>query len=178
MPTARNEAELKAMLSPALIEAVRYVAQQIYDENITVVNDVVYSWPGGRRTHDLLTAWDTKASGGGGHATGEFKFAPNKMHYHKSAVPGGGGVKEQLIDIVYQGVAGNFGYPPMGPAHASEDPRFWNQYWANARNAWAELCHVIGKRKIRQYIEEGFAHAGLRYRSRGGAIGMEVYDNK
>ena len=164
MPSARNDEQVKQMYSAALIEAVRFMVEKIYEENREIVERVVYQAGGAgtyHRTFDLKRAWRREAYGGGGTATGKFSYDPGKMNFHPSGVPGYGGVKGQLIEIVYHGLAGNFGYPPVGPAHASADPRFSGKHWAQSRDAWIELINSLGSGKIDQYMEQGFRHAGL-----------------
>ena len=163
MPSARNDEQTKEMFTPALIEAVRYLVDKIYEENKDAVDAIVYS-TSTMGTGDLREAWATKASGGGGTAHGEFNYDPSKMKSHPSAVWHGVDVKETLIYIVYQGLAGDFGLPPgfvpAGKRYASSSPYFGGP-WTTARNAWTELIKRLGRGKIDQYMEQGFRHAGL-----------------
>ena len=163
MPSARNDEQTKEMFTPALIEAVRFMMDKIFAENQKVVQKVVYS-TSTMGTGDLKEAWEAKASGGGGTAHGEFKYDSSKMNSHPSAVWSGADVKETLIYIVYQGLAGDFGLPPgfvpSGKRYAHANPYFHGP-WTTARNAWAELVRILGSGKIDTYMEQGFRHAGL-----------------
>ena len=77
MPTARSEQELRNLLRSPIQKAINYVLDKIYDENISVVHDVVYmaySPEDYNRTGDLYRAWSTESKSTSSAAQGEFKY--------------------------------------------------------------------------------------------------------
>lgn len=158
-------------MRPALQQVCNYVVQKIWNENREIVRRVVYEShlpEEYNRTGEFKEAWDytdvnynpTRMDG-----YGEFHYEPNNMsvgsadpnsdNYGQHIGVGpykyyGEDARPYLADIIYHmnGCAG------AGPA-------FGDGYWRKARNAWAELIRVIGKRKIKQWFKEGFEKVGF-----------------
>lgn len=185
MPSAKNDRELMALIIPQLEKVVEYMVEQIWKENQDIVEQIVYgaySPVDYNRTGEFKEAWDTKTSSDTytGKATGEFKYAPEKMSVgasptdygsstygqHASAVSGVDS-RRYLADIIYQGLS----VPAFG--HGTIEGA-----WHDKRNAWKELQKRIGITKIRQYFEEGMRRNGLSFRRRKGGIGVRRYEEK
>lgn len=175
MPTARSEQELRNMLRSPIQKAINYVLDKIYDENISVVHDVVYmaySPDDYSRTGDLYRAWSTESKSTSSAAQGEFKYDPSKMSIGSTdpnspnfaqhiGVGGdfyGQDARPYLVELIYQGeIGGLFG-----------DGAFRKQ-----RDAWKELNKRIGRRKMKQWMKEGMEAAGLTVQMHNTAIHVE-----
>lgn len=166
----KNDEELRKAMRPALQQVCNYVVQKIWNENRALVRVIVYE--SGipeeyNRSMGFLNAWeytqDThNPTNNDGYA--KFYYKPNNMnvgnthagdsdfgqHIGVSGEYQGKDSRYYLADIIYHmnGCAG------AGPA-------FGDGYWRKARNAWAELVRVIGKRKIKQWFKEGFEKVGF-----------------
>ena len=163
MPTARSEQELRNMLRSPIQKAINYVLDKIYDENISVVHDVVYmaySPEDYNRTGDLYRAWSTESKSTSSAAQGEFKYDYSKMSIGSTdpqssnfaqhiGVGGdfyGQDARPYLAELIYQGATGSL---------------FGDGAFRKQRDAWAELNKRIGRRKMKQWMKEGMEAAGL-----------------
>ena len=158
MPQVRSEDELRRALRQPLQEAVDYVMDKIYDENIGAIHDVVYMAyepEEYNRTGDFYTAWAITQPG-----QGEFKYDYSKMSIGSTdpqssnfaqhiGVGGdfyGQDARPYLAELIYQGATGSL---------------FGDGAFRKQRDAWAELNKRIGRRKMKQWMKEGMEAAGL-----------------
>ena len=172
MPTARSEQELRNMLRSPIQKAINYVLDKIYDENISVVHDVVYmaySPEDYNRTGDLYRAWSTESKSTSSAAQGEFKYDYSKMSIGSTdpqssnfaqhiGVGGdfyGQDARPYLAELIYQGATGSL---------------FGDGAFRKQRDAWAELNKRIGRRKMKQWMKEGMEAAGLTVQMHNKAI--------
>ena len=163
MPTARSEQELRNLLRSPIQKAINYVLDKIYDENISVVHDVVYmanSPEDYNRTGDLYRAGSTESKSTSSAAQGEFKYDYSKMSIGSTdpqssnfaqhiGVGGdfyGQDARPYLAELIYQGATGSL---------------FGDGAFRKQRDAWAELNKRIGRRKMKQWMKEGMEAAGL-----------------
>lgn len=177
MQKARNDKEVLAMLRSPIMKAINYVIDKIYDENISVIHDVVYmaySPEEYERTGDFYRAWgagDTKALNER-TSRGTFEYKPDKMSLgstdpHSSNFAqhiGVGGefygqdARPYLAELIYQGETGSL---------------FGNGAFRKKRDAWTELNKRIGRRKMKQWMKEGLEKAGLNVKMHNTAIHVE-----
>lgn len=172
MPTARSEQELRNMLRTPIQKAINYVLDKIYDENISVVHDVVYmaySPEDYNRTGDLYRAWSKETKSTKSAAKGEFKYDYSKMSIGSTdpqssnfaqhiGVGGdfyGQDARPYLAELIYQGATGGL---------------FGDGAFRNQRDAWTELNKRIGRRKMKQWMKEGMEAAGLTVQMHNTAI--------
>ena len=172
MPTARSEQELRNLLRSPIQKAINYVLDKIYDENISVVHDVVYmaySPEDYNRTGDLYRAWSTESKSTSSAAQGEFKYDYSKMSIGSTdpqssnfaqhiGVGGdfyGQDARPYLAELIYQGATGSL---------------FGDGAFRKQRDAWAELNKRIGRRKMKQWMKEGMEAAGLTVQMHNNAI--------
>ena len=172
MPTARSEQELRNLLRSPIQKAINYVLDKIYDENISVVHDVVYmaySPEDYNRTGDLYRAWSTESKSTSSAAQGEFKYDYSKMNIGSTdpqssnfaqhiGVGGdfyGQDARPYLAELIYQGATGSL---------------FGDGAFRKQRDAWAELNKRIGRRKMKQWMKEGMEAAGLKVQMHNKAI--------
>ena len=172
MPTARSEQELRNLLRSPIQKAINYVLDKIYDENISVVHDVVYmaySPEDYNRTGDLYRAWSTESKSTSSAAQGEFKYDYSKMSIGSTdpqssnfaqhiGVGGdfyGQDARPYLAELIYQGATGSL---------------FGDGVFRKQRDAWAELNKRIGRRKMKQWMKEGMEAAGLTVQMHNKAI--------
>lgn len=163
MPTARSEQELRNLLRSPIQKAINYVLDKIYDENISVVHDVVYmaySPEDYNRTGDLYRAWSTESKSTSSAAQGEFKYDYSKMsigstdpqssnfaqHIGLAGDFYGQDARPYLAELIYNGATGSL---------------FGDGAFRNKRDAWEELNKRIGRRKMKQWMKEGLEAAGL-----------------
>ena len=163
MPTARSEQELRNLVRSPIQKAINYVLDKIYDENRSVVHDVVYmaySPEDYNRTGDLYRAWSTESKSTSSAAQGEFKYDYSKMSIGSTdpqssnfaqhiGVGGdfyGQDARPYLAELIYQGATGSL---------------FGDGAFRKQRDAWAELNKRIGRRKMKQWMKEGMEAAGL-----------------
>ena len=163
-----SESALKKAMLVALTKVANYVAQKVWNENRAQIEQVVYQSyvpKDYNRTGEFKDAWDATAYNDGNKATGKMFYSPGQMHtgstdphsmmcgQHVAIADGdnvseGDSSAEYLADIIYYGLSGDG----------------WN--WANKkRDAWSALNKVVGRRKMKQYIEEGFRFYGIQYES-------------
>lgn len=165
------------MLRSPIMKAINYVIDKIYDENISVIHDVVYmaySPEEYERTGDFYRAWgagDTKALNER-TSRGTFEYKPDKMSLgstnpHSSNFAqhiGVGGefygqdARPYLAELIYQGETGSL---------------FGNGAFRKKRDAWKELNKRIGRRKMKQWMKEGLERAGLNVKMHNTAIHVE-----
>ena len=172
MPTARSEQELRNLLRSPIQKAINYVLDKIYDENISVVHDVVYmaySPEDYNRTGDLYRAWSTESKSTSSAAQGEFKYDYSKMSIGSTdpqssnfaqhiGVGGdfyGQDARPYLAELIYQGATGSL---------------FGDGAFRKKRDAWEELNKRIGRRKMKQWMKEGLEAAGLKVQMHNKAI--------
>ena len=172
MPTARSEQQLRNLLRSPIHKAINYVLDKIYDENISVVHDVVYmaySPEDYNRTGDLYRAWSTESKSTSSAAQGEFKYDYSKMSIGSTdpqssnfaqhiGVGGdfyGQDARPYLAELIYQGATGSL---------------FGDGAFRKQRDAWAELNKRIGRRKMKQWMKEGMEAAGLTVQMHNKAI--------
>lgn len=169
---ARNDAALKSMLLPKIQEVVDYVVQKIWNENRELVTTLVYESyqpTTYNRTGEFKEAWDTKTElySLTSHVKGEFFYDPSKLTpgdsnpdsprygQHVSGIDGFL-MTTYLAEVIYEGLAG----PAFGHGITSGP-------WASKRDVWQQLEKSIGKRKLKQWFQEGFSYAGLKVHSHG-----------
>ena len=175
MPTARSEQELRNLLRSPIQKAINYVLDKIYDENISVVHDVVYmaySPADYNRTGDLYRAWSTESKSTSSAAQGEFKYDYSKMSIGNTdpqssnfaqhiGVGGdfyGQDARPYLAELIYQGATGSL---------------FGDGAFRKQRDAWAELNKRIGRRKMKQWMKEGMEAAGLTVQMHNAPLHVE-----
>ena len=175
MPTARSEQELRNLLRSPIQKAINYVLDKIYDENISVVHDVVYmaySPEHYNRTGDLYRAWSTESKSTSSAAQGEFKYDYSKMSIGSTdpqssnfaqhiGVGGdfyGQDARPYLAELIYQGATGSL---------------FGDGAFRKQRDAWAELNKRIGRRKMKQWMKEGMEAAGLTVQMHNAPLHVE-----
>ena len=175
MPTARSEQELRNLLRSPIQKAINYVLDKIYDENISVVHDVVYmaySPEDYNRTGDLYRAWSTESKSTSSAAQGEFKYDYSKMSIGSTdpqssnfaqhiGVGGdfyGQDARPYLAELIYQGATGSL---------------FGDGAFRKQRDAWAELNKRIGRRKIKQWMKEGMEAAGITVQMHNAPLHVE-----
>ena len=175
MPTARSEQELRNLLRSPIQKAINYVLDKIYDENISVVHDVVYmaySPEDYNRTGDLYRAWSTESKSTSSAAQGEFKYDYSKMSIGSTdpqssnfaqhiGVGGdfyGQDARPYLAELIYQGATGSL---------------FGDGAFRKQRDAWTELNKRIGRRKMKQWMKEGMEAAGLTVQMHNTPLNVE-----
>lgn len=175
MPTARSEQELRNLLRSPIQKAINYVLDKIYDENISVVHDVVYmaySPEDYNRTGDLYRAWSTESKSTLSAAQGEFKYDYSKMSIGSTdpqssnfaqhiGVGGdfyGQDARPYLAELIYQGATGSL---------------FGDGAFRKQRDAWTELNKRIGRRKMKQWMKEGMEAAGLTVQMHNAPLHVE-----
>ena len=175
MPTARSEQELRNLLRSPIQKAINYVLDKIYDENISVVHDVVYmaySPEDYNRTGDLYRAWSTESKSTSSAAQGEFKYDYSKMsigsidpqssnfaqHIGVGGDFYGQDARPYLAELIYQGATGSL---------------FGDGAFRKQRDAWAELNKRIGRRKMKQWMKEGMEAAGLTVQMHNAPLHVE-----
>ena len=175
MPTARSEQELRNLLRSPIQKTINYVLDKIYDENISVVHDVVYmaySPEDYNRTGDLYRAWSTESKSTSSAAQGEFKYDYSKMSIGSTdpqssnfaqhiGVGGdfyGQDARPYLAELIYQGATGSL---------------FGDGAFRKQRDAWAELNKRIGRRKMKQWMKEGMEAAGLTVQMHNAPLHVE-----
>jgi hypothetical protein len=175
MPIARSEQELRNLLRSPIQKAINYVLDKIYDENISVVHDVVYmaySPEDYNRTGDLYRAWSTESKSTSSAAQGEFKYDYSKMSIGSTdpqssnfaqhiGVGGdfyGQDARPYLAELIYQGATGSL---------------FGDGAFRKQRDAWAELNKRIGRRKMKQWMKEGMEAAGLTVQMHNAPLHVE-----
>ena len=155
-----TEDELIKKITNGLITAVEYTVNRFGEYNEESINKVVYSsyspsWY--ERTMDFLNAWDTTASGGGGHAEGEMYFEPSSIGVgdmeggqHVSIIDGSSQA-QNMPELLYQSGMGCIDRPTH-------------------RDAWDDLDGILTNRTVRQIFEAGLGASGLPWKRKTGAI--------
>ena len=172
---ARNDAQVKAMLMPALKDAVDYVVKQILTENEQLIQKIVYDGYTPveyDRTGQFKKAWDTNTHITGNKVTGEMAYDPDKMTAignHHASIVDGQPIQEYLADIIYEGLAGAI----YQEGYAKYDKRFKGQAWTKKRDVWNALIKWLGPNRIRKLFEEGMRKQGLNYTRHNYAIFVE-----
>ena len=155
-----NEADLVNAISRGLLIAVKHTVERIGEENTDAINEEIYdsaspAWY--EETFDFLNAWDTKASGGGGHVEGEMFYDSSQIGLgdiydgqHVSVVDGSSQA-ENMPYILYQGGMGCIQRPTN-------------------RDAWKNLDKKLTNRAMRGIFEEGLSASGMPWKRKTGAI--------
>ena len=164
---ASNAEDLNRILLPKLKDVVNYVVQKLWNENRETIRQVVYEAYQPmvyERTDEFRNAWrtETNMSLSGHNIQGKLSYDPDLLTtidetHHRTQM--------YLAEIIYEGLAGDFidGYAKDNLAYA-------DQAWARKRNAYLELEKKVGKRKLRQWMEEGLKISGLSYKWHNTAI--------
>lgn len=182
MQKARNDAELRRVLQPAIQKACQYVIQKVWNENREVVRLVVYEagMPEEyQRSYGFMDAWETTQEGHNptnkdGYA--KFYYKPNEMNLGspRHGAPDYGqhiGVAGDYYNLDARQYLADIIYHANGCKGAGD--AFGNGYWRKARNAWEELNKRIGRRKMKQWMKEGLEKAGLNVKMHNTAIHVE-----
>lgn len=175
MPVASNDAQVKAMLMPAIRKAAEYTADKILELN----KEKIQTWVYGRytpksykRTEDegsFKEAWETKVKQSSTQVTATLDYAPDKMStghpytddgdplitddapygrgQHVSILDGSD-IREYLAEIIYDGKAGEI---------------FGEGKWTKSRNAYKQLDRTLGKGQLARFFEQGMRRAGLKF---------------
>lgn len=155
-----NNADLVNAISRGLLVAVTHTVERIKGENEDAINEEIYdsaspTWY--EETFDFLNAWETKASGGGGHVEGEMYYESSYLGIgdiengqHVSVVTGTSQA-ENMPYILYQGGMGCIQRPTN-------------------RDAWKNLDKKLTNRAIRGIFEEGLSASGMPWKRKTGAI--------
>lgn len=178
----RNENELRALIIPALKQATDYVVQKIWNENRSLIEEIVYNAQGQgyygkasaytqnpeldksyNRTGQFKEAWETDVKTLGDYVEGEFKYDPRTLEVNYSEWQHGSDYLKEpmttyLADIIYNGTAGHI---------------FGEGYWTKKRDAWAALDKWLTNRRFRQIFEEGMTKAGIPWKKNKGAVMVE-----
>lgn len=180
-----NETQLSNIFIPKLKEAVDYVVQKIWNENRSLIEQLVYEVQGqgyyGRanaytenpnidkqyeRTGQFKEAWDTSVKSVGSYIEGEFKYNPRIMEanpdlgQHASVITGIPSA-EDLAHIIYDGVAGHI---------------FGVGYWTQKRDAWSALDKWLSNKQFRKIFEEGMTLAGIPWKRNIGKVQVEKWE--
>lgn len=171
---------LETVLNKKLQIAVDYLIKKIWEENRSVVEEVVYKAYNPtkyERTGEFKEAWETQVTTEGNKIQGQFNYAPDKITT-RNFIQHEEQVVEYLADIIYQGLSGDFGIGPNtknGKRYAKNNPLFQGQAWTQKRDAWKELENRLGARKLKAWMKEGFAKAGLAVKSNRTSWGVKKW---
>lgn len=173
MTGAQNDDELAAMFEKPFKIAAQNIANALYELNASTIETVVYDAyipQFYNRTGEFAEAWKAEAESEPYKATAKVEFDPTKLtpgsndinssNYgqHVSA-QSGRIVKDRLVDIIYQGLAGpTFGWPNGG----------YGGRYHQARNAYKRLIQLLGRQKINNIVRDGLRAAGFSVKSHGG----------
>ena len=177
-----NPSQLASIFMPKLQEAVDYTVQKIWNENRSLIEQLVYEVQGQgyygsasaytenpnidkqyQRTGQFKEAWDTEVKSAGNHIEGEFKYNPNAMTpnsllgQHASVVDGEPSIA-YLAHIIYDGAAGHI---------------FGTGYWTQKRDAWSALDKWLTNKQFRKIFEEGMTKAGIPWKTNKGKLRVE-----
>lgn len=173
----KNNHELRKILRKPFSEAVDYVMQCIWNENRDAIRRIVYgvAQPSTyERTNEFKDeAWSYEQSKSSSTTTFieyEFFYDWAKLNVDRNRAQHGSpiylenyqDVRPYLADIIYGGLSGDL---------------FGDGYWREERNAWKELLHVVGKRKLSLWFREGCLRAGLDISHRMN-VALESWDEK
>lgn len=177
-----SESQLSRIFVPKLKEAVDYVVQKIWNENRSLIEQLVYEVQGQgyyessssytenpnidkqyQRTGQFKEAWDTNVKSLRNYIEGEFKYDPRIMEVNPSlgqhaSVITGDPSTSYLADIIYEGLSGHI---------------FGTGYWTQKRDAWSALDKWLSNSKFRQIFEEGMTKAGIPWENSRGGIKVE-----
>jgi hypothetical protein len=152
---------LTKLLTEPLRNVAALVAQKIYVENATIVNQIVYGAGLPKeyeRTYQFRDdAWSTRQPFNYSHghiAEYEFFYDWKKLQVDRDAAQHGSpsyvkkyqDVRPYLADIIYGGLSGDI---------------FGEGYWRKARDAWSQLLQSLGKKKMKTWFREAFSYYGL-----------------
>lgn len=182
---AKNDKEIIQMFKPAIKVAVEYLLDKISEENqYAIMHEIYYGEVSAEegwydRTGQFAKAWETQVHTTGNlnkTVEGRFYYSPNLMKYNPAkgqhgspmgqtepgvpTVKKGYDVRQSLAEIIYQGLSGEV---------------FGDGYWTKKRDAWAVLEKRIGQAKLKQWMKEGFAKAGINVKSHGTPWGVKKW---
>lgn len=169
---ARNDAELRRAIMPALKAAAKYVVNEILKGNENLIQQIVYDAYDPveyKRTGQFKKAWETESNTTGNKAQAEFKYAPEKMTEsapHHASVVDGQPAADYLADIIYNGLSGAI----YQEGYAKNFAPFEDDAWAKKRDVWTALNKEFGTARIKQLFEEGMRQQGLNFRRHNVAI--------
>ena len=166
-----SESALKKELLLLLTKIADYAAQKVWNENRAQIEQTVYQSyvpKDYNRTGEFKEAWDTAAYNDGNKATGKMFYTPGQMRIGSTdpdsvdfgqhvSITDGGPSAEYLADIIYYGISG--------------DAWRWD---VGKRDAWDALNKVVGRRKMKQYIEEAFKFYGVEYEAHNRGIQLRT----
>ena len=179
---AKNNHELRQMLTTPLKLAVRILMEKILEVNDDTIKRVVYNAPGRpllpgsyQSTTEFLNAWDIAVHSSKAIKTsdiqGSFFYKPSEMNavppcaennhmgqHHGIGQSGDsfyGDSRDYLADIIYQGLAG---------------PAYGDGYWRKKRDAFNELVKIVGRRNFNKWFLEAMQDVGLNVKSHGGIV--------
>lgn len=172
---AKNDLEVYKMLTPQLKIVVDYIVQKIWNENRELVRLIVYeaNLPSQyERTGQFKEAWDTNVESNDftGNLEGEFFYEPDKLTANKSKGQHASffrdeEMKEYLVDVIYDGLAGDFTGRSKGTKkYAKNNPSFAGQPWTTKRDVWSKLVKKVGKTNMDKWVAQGMRQAGLKLR--------------
>lgn len=130
------------------------------------------------RTNEFKEAWGIETKMLSNSLQGIFEYKPDKMKVgsngQHSSIITGEDVRPYLAEIIYQGLAGDFGYgdSDSGKHYAKDNPRFSSQAWAKKRDVWNELIKRMGSRKMKEWIKSGFDFVGIPIHSHNTPLGV------
>ena len=162
---ARNDAEVRAMIMPALKQAAKYVAEQILIKNEELIQQIVYDAYDPveyDRTGEFKKAWDTDAYITGNVATGEFWHDSEKMNSfdgHHASVVDGQPMRDYLAEIIYEGLSGAI----YQEGYAKYNKRFKGQAWTKKRDVWKALLNWLKINQLKKLFEEGLRQQGISF---------------
>lgn len=160
MAKISNDNELEAEMSKMLQKVARYVAEQMLELNKRAIEDVVYNTYSPLayiRSEEFKDAWKVSEEPQSSGAKAGIEYAPEYLTVgsnnpisvdygrHASIVTGNSSAA-YLADIIYQGLSGSAWISPI--SHKK-------------RNAWEALNKMLGIRKMKKLIEDGFAKEGV-----------------
>lgn len=144
---ARNEAQLKAMLTAPMLKAMEYTIQKAYEIVITRNEKIVYGAYNPKiyhRANELLSNWKKQLSGANGKVKGMIEGRETNA---RSDITGQ--IVKDLYSIIYQGLAGEiYGTGP----------------WTEERDAWQAIIDFITEDKVASWFATGLRKAGLKVR--------------
>ena len=162
---ARNDAEVRAMIMPALKQAAKYVAEQILIKNEELIQQIVYDAYDPveyDRTGEFKKAWDTDAYITGNVATGEVWHDFEKMSSfdgHHASVVDGQPMRDYLAEIIYEGLSGAI----YQEGYAKYNKRFKGQAWTKKRDVWKALLNWLKINQLKKLFEEGLRQQGISF---------------
>lgn len=164
----KSEDELKRLLLNSLNEVVKYVLDNIDEENVRAIDATIYGSYDPieyDRTYEFREAWrqESNTSVSGSVVHGKYSFdgsylSANPVLAQHASLVDGTPFQVYLADVIYNGTAGIL---------------FGNPSWAKNRNAYNVLNKWLDKTRFRTLFEEGMSRAGLTYHHNKSALKRE-----